>query len=105
MLTELLVNFPNCYIGIATSVGGRSASKSWSPLEKTLHHQLRYMIPLDRILLETDAPYLPPSGVSASFSYPSLIAKTIRVIAEYKRLSVAAVAAQCRKNSYDIYGI
>ena len=56
--------FPNLYIGMTPLVTYRSAKSS---------HGLARNIPIDRLLLETDAPYFVPRCVSINHHHLSLL--------------------------------
>ena len=62
-------------------------------------------LPLERLVLETDAPYLPPTphrGKRNESSYIPLIAARL---AEVQGLSLAEVAAQTTANARDLFGL
>ncbi|CAD7964435.1 unnamed protein product [Amoebophrya sp. A25] len=81
-----------------------SAPDSFS-LETKLMRQIRTIIPLNRLLVETDAPYLPPMSGRRPYSFPALLPRVIRVIASIKALPTETVANQIRQNTRDVYGI
>ena len=61
-------------------------------------------IPLDRIVLETDSPYLAPSpyrGKRNESSYLSIIAEKL---SEIYNLDVSEISRITQKNSYEIFG-
>jgi TatD DNase family protein len=55
-------------------------------------------IPLDRLLVETDAPYLAPVPMRGKRNEPAWVAHTARVLAEVKGLTPEALAAQTTAN-------
>lgn len=57
-------------------------------------------IPLDRLLIETDAPYLAPESKRGQCNEPSFIAETARVLAEIKGISTEDLALQTKKNFF-----
>ena len=62
-------------------------------------------IPLDRILLETDAPYLTPVPFRGTRNESSYIPLIARKIAEIKGISVEEVAAVTTDNANKLFGI
>lgn len=55
-------------------------------------------IPLDRLLVETDSPYLAPVPVRGKRNEPAWVAHTALVLAEVKGITPAALAAQTTAN-------
>jgi TatD DNase family protein len=55
-------------------------------------------VPLDRLLLETDSPYLPPQGRRGQRNEPALVAEVAKVVANVRDLSVELVAAATAEN-------
>jgi TatD DNase family protein len=55
--------------------------------------------PLDRIMLETDAPYLPPEGMRGKRNEPSSVALLAQEVARIKGLEVAAIADATTNNA------
>lgn len=49
-------------------------------------------VPLERLLVETDAPYLAPQSKRGKTNEPAFIVDTVRVIAEAKKISLEEVA-------------
>ena len=60
--------------------------------------------PRDRILLETDAPYLTPHPFRGRRNAPAMAAHTLRRMAEVLGEDVAALATQISANSTAVYG-
>ena len=61
--------------------------------------------PLDRILLETDSPYLTPTPHRGERNESSYIPLIAAFIAERKGISIGEVAAQTTQNAKKIFGI
>lgn len=63
------------------------------------------LLPVTRILAETDAPYLKPPSWNEECSSPGLIPSIIREIAKTKGMDETAVFKQIRKNCEDLYSV
>ncbi len=61
-------------------------------------------LPLDHILVETDAPYLAPQPRRGRRNEPAFVAFTAAKIAELKSLDLAVVEATARQNSTVLFG-
>jgi TatD DNase family protein len=55
-------------------------------------------VPEDRLLIETDAPFLAPVPYRGKRNEPAFVAETAKILAEVKGLSVAALAATTSAN-------
>lgn len=62
-------------------------------------------LPLERMLIETDAPYLTPHPFRGKRNEPSLITHTAAKIAELRGLSIEELSAITDRNARRIYGI
>ncbi|MDO4526125.1 MAG: TatD family hydrolase [Bacteroidales bacterium] len=62
-------------------------------------------IPLDRIVLETDAPYLAPVPKRGQRNETAFIAYTAAKVAEIKEMDVDAVADATSKTAIDMFGL
>jgi TatD DNase family protein len=60
--------------------------------------------PLDRILVETDAPFLPPQSRRGRRNEPALIIETLTRLAEVRGLSVEEAAAATYDNTIRLFG-
>jgi TatD DNase family protein len=60
-------------------------------------------IPLDRILTETDCPFLPPQQIRGQRNEPSYIPEVVKVIAEAKGISFEEAATQILKNTLTLF--
>eukprot|EP01112_Ceratiomyxa_fruticulosa_P011234 TRINITY_DN3037_c0_g1_i3.p1 TRINITY_DN3037_c0_g1~~TRINITY_DN3037_c0_g1_i3.p1 ORF type:complete len:322 (+),score=39.84 TRINITY_DN3037_c0_g1_i3:473-1438(+) len=111
----LMADFPNLFIGITGQITFAGCGR--------LRDMVRDIIPLDRILLETDAPYMTPSkldesGASGSkhgkgkkgggkdtINHPGFIPMIAETIASLKGITMEEVYAQVRINTNKCYGI
>ena len=60
-------------------------------------------VPLDRILVETDAPYLAPVPHRGRRNEPAFVAETAKVIAEARGMAPEALAAATRANTLRVF--
>ena len=63
------------------------------------------MTPADRLLLETDAPYLAPIPHRGKRNEPSYIVNTAQVIAQMRGISIEELAEQTTSNFEQVLGI
>lgn len=69
------------------------------------YDEVVHYVPLDRILLETDAPYLTPSPYRGSRNEPLYVREVANKIAELKNFSIEKVAEQTTANCKKLFGI
>lgn len=67
-----------------------------------LREVARY-VPLDRLLIETDAPYLAPQSRRGQVNEPAFVTETCAVIATAKGIEPAAVAAATYANACQLF--
>jgi TatD DNase family protein len=60
-------------------------------------------IPLDRLLVETDAPYLAPVPKRGKTNEPAFVAHTAAKLAELKSISVAELEATTTGNFFKLF--
>ncbi|XP_010879907.3 putative deoxyribonuclease TATDN2 isoform X2 [Esox lucius] len=99
VIEPLLKEFPNLCVGFTALVTYPRAHEVRDAIRK---------IPLDRILLETDAPYFLPRQVSKDvcrFAHPGMGIHTLREISLLKGLNMATVLTAVRNNTTQLYGI
>lgn len=85
-----------CTISFSGSVTFKNA--------KNLQKAARY-VPIERMLIETDSPYLAPQPVRGKRNTPLYVRHVCRQIALLKNLPEADVARITRQNALDFYGI
>ena len=70
-------------------------------------HEVAKSVPLDRVLLETDAPYFVPESLRKGerFSHPGNVIFVAEEIARLKGLDVDVVLDNCRRNVRKLYKI
>ncbi len=60
-------------------------------------------VPIDRLLVETDAPFLAPVPHRGGRNEPAFVVETARVLAEVKGVDAAAIAAATRANTLRLF--
>jgi len=85
-----------CYIGIAGPVTYKS-SKSLQEVART--------VPLDRLLVETDAPYIPPQPFRGRRSEPAHVRLVAEKIAELRSIPLEEVALATTQNADRLFGL
>lgn len=66
-------------------------------------HESVKMVPLERLLVETDAPYLTPKPYRGKQNEPSYVYYTAKAIADLKDCSLAEVAEKTYHNTMKVY--
>ncbi|SHK83683.1 TatD DNase family protein [Selenomonas ruminantium] len=84
------------YIGVDGPLTYKNAAKLPEIVER---------FPLERILVETDAPYLAPVPMRGKQNEPAFVAYVAAKVAEIKGISVEMVAKQTSINAEELYGI
>ncbi|WP_027063475.1 TatD family hydrolase [Mesoplasma seiffertii] len=87
-------------IGAYINIGGAVTFKNAKDLQAAAQY-----IPLDKLLLETDAPYLTPHPHRGKTNYPKYIFLTAQKIAELKNINVEKVIESTTKNAKKLFKI
>lgn len=66
-------------------------------------HEVAAKVPLDRLLIETDSPYLAPVPYRGKLNDPSKVIHVAEKIAELKGISVAEVARASTDNFFNLF--
>ncbi|GIW03551.1 MAG: hydrolase TatD [Thermomicrobiales bacterium] len=77
-------------------------------LTRPTHQHLRDLVrdlPLDRIVLETDAPYLTPAGIRDRRNSPINIPHIAKALAAIKELPAEEIAARSTRTAVELFGL
>lgn len=85
-------------LGFLISLSGIVTFKNAADLRETAK-----AIPLDRLLVETDAPYLAPVPMRGKPNEPSYVVHTARFVAELKDVPLDTLAAATTANFYRLF--
>ena len=61
-------------------------------------------IPLSRLLVETDSPYLAPEPLRGKPNEPSYIIHTVKFLSELKKVSIESISESTSKNFFNLFG-
>lgn len=86
----------NFYISLGGPVTFKNAKKP---------KEVAAAVPLDRLLIETDCPYLAPHPFRGKRNEPSYVKLVAEQIAEIKQLSIEEVSEATTKNAKKLFGI
>lgn len=70
-----------------------------------IYEELVAAVPLDRILSETDAPYVSPAPFRGQRNEPSHVREVVKKIAEIKKFTIEEVSVQIMKNAKRLYSL
>jgi TatD DNase family protein len=87
-------------MGLFISFAGMVTYKNAQPLREVARE-----VPLDRLLVETDSPYLAPVPVRGKRNEPAYVAHTAGLLAEVHGEPAAAVAEQTTRNARALFGL
>lgn len=63
------------------------------------------LVPIDRIMSETDAPYVTPAPYRGKRNEPAYVVEVVKKLAELKKISVETMADQIWVNAEKVFGI
>jgi len=87
-------------LGLHLSFTGILTFKKSEPLR-----EIAKTVPLERMLLETDAPFLAPEGYRGKVNEPSFMRVTAEVLAGLKNVSLEKLADQTTQNTRALFGV
>lgn len=85
-------------LGFFVSVSGIATFKKSGDLRATIAE-----VPLDKLLVETDAPYLAPQPVRGKRNEPAFVVHTAAMLAELKGVSTEALATATTENFFRLF--
>jgi TatD DNase family protein len=83
-----------CYISISGVVTFKSA---------TVVQEVAKFVPLDRLLVETDAPYLAPVPLRGKLNHPALVRHTAQYIADLRQIPLSELATATSANFFTLF--
>lgn len=94
--TQQVLNIPNTLVSFAATLT--------YPKNDYLREAAK-IIPLDRIVLETDCPFLPPQSKRGQRNEPAAVKEIAQLVADIKGISFEQVAFQTTKNAISIFSL
>ena len=85
-------------LGFYISISGIVTFKQATELKEVVK-----ALPLERLLIETDSPYLAPVPFRGKENQPAYVKQVAEYIAQLKGISVEEVAAQTSKNFFTLF--
>lgn len=101
----------HCYTGshvlaeAALAVGWYISFSGIITFKKWTDHELIRLVPQDRLLVESDAPYLAPVPNRGKRNEPAWVSHTIARIAEIRGVETPALAAQTADNAIRLFSL
>jgi TatD DNase family protein len=86
-------------LGYAISFAGNVTYKSATDLAEAARR-----VPEDRLLVETDAPYLTPQAVRKQRNQPAFVAHTLAFVAELRGVEVELLGTAVARNAARVFG-
>lgn len=71
----------------------------------TILHEVAKKVPIDRMLIETDAPYLAPVPYRGKQNHPALVKHVAEGLAALRQVDYETIAAHTTENFYRCFGI
>ena len=84
------------YVGFTGVLTFRNSKKAWASCAE---------VPMDRLLLETDSPYMAPVPHRGEKSHSGMIKYTAAKMAEIKGVSAEEMTGTCRENGERLFGL
>jgi TatD DNase family protein len=87
-------------LGYYLSFAGTVTYKNTGPLREALR-----FVPEDRLLLETDSPFLAPAPYRGSPAEPGMVSETYRLAGELRGISGEKLRSHIAQNTRDLFGV
>lgn len=91
-------------MGFYIGFDGNVTYKGIAPGEKTDLKHIASYVPLERIVVETDAPFLTPVPRRGERNEPTYIMHTVQFLADLKQMTIESFVEQTTRNVYTIFG-
>lgn len=95
-ITEIVLKETNFYLSYACNIT--------YPKNEVLRSTVK-MAPLDRIVIETDCPFLAPQKLRGKTNEPANVLEAAKCIAEIKGITVEEVGRQTSKNATELFSL
>ena len=86
----------NCYISLSGIITFNNSAELADSISS---------IPLKKLLIETDAPYLAPLPYRGKLNEPSFIIHTLKKLSEIKNISIETVTKYTCENFYNLFNL
>ena len=97
--TENLDNAKRCLdMGFYISMSGIVTFKNAATIQEVAKY-----VPLDRLLVETDAPFLAPTPFRGKVNHPALVMHTAKYVADLKGISFETLASATTNNFFTLF--
>lgn len=83
-----------CYISLSGIATFKSATQV---------HEVAKFVPLERLLVETDAPYLAPVPFRGKLNHPALVLHTAQYIADLRQINLTELAEVTTQNFFTLF--
>ena len=92
-------------LGFCVGFDGNITYSGLAPGEDTDLKELAKYVPMDRIIVETDSPYLTPEPKRGSRNMPEYVIITAKFIAELKDITFEEVEAKTTENTIKLFAL
>ena len=92
-------------LGFSFTFGGVITFSPRKGEAENQYHALIREIPIEKILSETDAPYVAPAAYRGKRNEPAYVIEVVKKLAELKGVSVETMADQIEQNAHRIFKI
>ena len=87
-------------LGFCISFSGIITFKNSAPIREAAA-----IVPEDRVMVETDSPYLAPEPYRGKRNEPAYVTRTLEMLANLRRVDAAVLAAQIVANAARVFGL
>jgi TatD DNase family protein len=84
------------FLSLAAYIGYPSSRQAYNVIRS---------IPQDRLVVETDSPFLPPQSHRGQRNEPAYLPLTVRLLAEIRQVSPETIARETTENAHRLFHI